>query len=39
MKLSTASDKASLRKSARVLLDFGMITPKRAMFVARHAKR
>jgi len=39
MKLATASDKASLRKAARVLLDFGMISPKRAMFVERHSRR
>jgi len=38
LKLSTAGDRAQLRKAARTLLDFGFITPKKAMFVARYAK-
>jgi len=38
LKLSTASDRAQLRKAARTLLDFQFITPKRALFVARHSK-
>ena len=38
LKLSTASDRSSLRKAVRTLLDFQFITPKKALFIARHSK-
>ena len=38
LKLMTASEKASIRKSARVLFDFGILSPKKMEMLARNYK-
>ena len=38
LKLMTASEKASIRKSARVLFDFGLLSANRMELVARNYK-